>query len=384
MSVLSSSGVGVWLAWWVVTSAWVPAWGAPAGREVVATGKGFAILREELDQVVVEQKVVLQGMGRRLTREDEIQLEAETLERLVIRRMLLERAVAEDREEARARVDKGIAEQKALLGSDEAYRRQILRGGVQVEAFEARLHEQAVADQVITREWRDKVEVTDEQMRAFYERGVDVSARELEARVARLEQEDRGLASYREATNRLATLRQTNLDRLVRPEQARARMLVLFTKDPLTGRPLADETRQLKRERMERLRDRVTAGEDFAALAIEFSEEADAARNRAEYFAVKAKISLPELREAIFSLPLNQVSGVITTELGLYLIEVLARPPAGKVPFDEARSDIQALLERQEIEQRLPAWFEQLKREFEVEIVGKGGGGTPPKETRPT
>jgi parvulin-like peptidyl-prolyl isomerase len=353
----------------VVVSFATGAWGAPAGREVVARGKGFAVFREELDQLVIEQKVLLQSTGRRLTREEEIRLEAETLERLVVRRMLVERATTEDRRRAREHVDQGIAEQKARMGSEEAYRRQILKGGVQPEVFEARLHEQAVADQVVAEEWRGKVTVTDDQILDYYERGVDVQARELQSLVARLEVEDAASVFYQDATNRLAMIRQTNLARLERPEQARARMLVLFSKDPLTGRLLPEEVRQVKRERLDRIRARVLAGEDFAVLASEFSEESDAARNRAEYLASKAQVTLPELREALFGLPLGQLSEVIVTDLGLYLVQVLERPTPGKVTFQEAREEIRSLLEHQETQKRLPAWIETLKHEFEV-VVG--------------
>jgi len=336
--------------------------------EVAARGKGFRVMQSEIDQLVVEQKVLLRNMGRSVGAEEEALLEARTLDRLVVREILRLMATEEDQRVAREGVEAAIAEQKARMGSEDAYRRQILKSGNTVEDFERRLSDQAISDRVIEREIRSKVQVTDEQVRAFYDEGIDVAARELVEVVGRLEAEGRDTAFYRDATNRLAIIRQTNLDRLVRPEQARARLLVLFSKDPITKLPLAQEVQRSKKERLERLRKRVLDGEDFATLAAEFSEEPEAARNRGEYLATKAQLTLPELREALFTLPLNQVSGVITTDLGFYLVEVLERPPAGRVSLAEAEVEIRRVLIGQETEKRLPVWFEQLKRDYAVEL----------------
>jgi parvulin-like peptidyl-prolyl isomerase len=350
-----------------------------AADRILARGKGFTIEQVEVDDRVVEQKVLLQSMGRRVTADEEQLLEEQTLDRLVIRAILLQLATEGERVEARRLVSQRVAEEKEKLGSDDAYRRKILKSGTTPEAFEERMVDQTITDQVIQREIRSKLTVSDEQVRAYYDEGVDVQAAELRTVVARLKAENQDTTFYRDATNRLAIIQQTNLDRLVRPEQARARMLVLFTKHPVSGQLLPEDARRSKRERLARLRLRVLAGDDFAALAREFSEEPDAQRNNAEYLAAKEKVTLAPLREALFSLPLNQVSDIIETDLGYYLIEVLERPPGGKVPFEEAQHDIRQLLLSQEVEKRLPAWFEALKREYEVELTQQ----PPPPETGP-
>jgi hypothetical protein len=230
---------------------------------------------------------------------------------------------------------------------------------------------QAIADRVVDREVRSKITISEDAIRAFYEEGVDVQARELQRELAAMGDE-KG-AAYQEAANRLALMRKTNLERLVRPEQARAHMLVLFTKDPKTRLPLPEHVQSSKKERIERLRTRVKNGESFVALATEFSEEPDAARNRAEYLATKEQITLPELKKAIFELPLNEVSEVIETDLGFYLVQVLERTPGGKVPMDEAREDIRKHLVDQEADRRLPSWFEGLKVEYGVQLMTRAG-----------
>ena len=349
-------------------------WGSAVAAglgEVVARGKGFEIRQSEVDDLVVEQKVLLRGAKQPVRPEDEAVLEERTLERLVVREILLRMATSEERERARRMVDENLAAQKVRMGSEEAYRRQLFKSGTTPEVFAERMLAQSIADQVISREVRSQVEVTEEQVRRYYDEGEDVRTREARLLAERLRKEGQNTTAYRDATNRLATLRQTNLERLVRPEQARARMLVLFTRDPLTRRPLSEDLQRTKRERAERLRQRALAGEDFGALAAEFSEEPDAARNRAEYMATRSEVTFPELRQALFTLPVGQLSEVLRTELGYYVVEVLERPTPGKVSFEEAQEDIREHLRNQETEQRLPAWFERIKREYEVEITGR-------------
>jgi parvulin-like peptidyl-prolyl isomerase len=370
----ATAAVPRWRAWPMVGLSLLLLWGSAvaAGRgEVVARGKGFEIRQGEVDDLVVEQKVLLRGARQAVRPEDEALLEERTLERLVVREILLRMATSEERERARRMVDESLAAQKVRLGSEEAYRRQLFKSGTTPEVFAERMLAQSIADQVIARELRSQVEVTEEQVRRYYDEGEDVRTREARLLAERLGKESPGTTAYRDATNRLATLRQTNLERLVRPEQARARMLVLFTRDPLTRRPLSEDLQRTKRERAERLRQRALAGEDFGALAAEFSEEPDAARNRAEYMATRSEVTFPELRQALFTLPVGQLSDVLRTELGYYVVEVLERPTPGKVSFEEAREDIREHLRSQETEQRMPAWFERIKREYEVEIIGR-------------
>jgi parvulin-like peptidyl-prolyl isomerase len=78
--------------------------------------------------------------------------------------------------------------------------------------------------------------------------------------------------------------------------------------------------------------------------------------------------SLPALRDALFSMPTNQLSEVIETPIGYYLVRVKERRPEGKAEFDDVKDGIRDLLLTQEVEKRLPDWFSQLEKEYEVEV----------------
>jgi len=98
-------------------------------------------------------------------------------------------------------------------------------------------------------------------------------------------------------------------------------------------------------------------------------DDPDVARSGGEYSTTRDNVALPELKAALFSLPIGQLSGIVTTPLGFYIIKVAERNPAGKIPFDKAEKEIQTLLVNQEVEKRMPVYYEQLKKDFAVQIL---------------
>jgi len=137
----------------------------------------------------------------------------------------------------------------------------------------------------------------------------------------------------------------------------------------VTHEPLPPEVEAAKKVRIEKALARLKDGEDFGKVAREVSDDPDVARSGGEYSTTRDNVALPELKAALFSLPIGQLSGIVTTPLGFYIIKVAERNPAGKIPFDKAEKEIQTLLVNQEVEKRMPAYYEQLKKDFAVQIL---------------
>ncbi len=337
---------------------------------VVVRGKAFEIRQSQLDERAIELRVSAGTRGETPTAAQQRRLETQALDQLILANVLPRRASAEDQAKAQERANEIVAERKRQAGSEDAYRRQLLASGSRPEIFEKRALELALVDRVIENEVKSKVTVTDEQVRAFYDHGTDLLSREVQALAERLAVTNKDSVFYRDATNRLGQLLTSNRARLDRPEQARARILVLFTIDPTTQRPLSEDARRSKRERITQLRQRIKTGEDLAQLAAEYSEEPEADRNKGEYVARANRVVLPELKEALFSSSLGTISDVLTTSIGYYIVQVLERTPGGRPTFEQAEKDIREYLLRQAVEMRLPDWLDQVKKENDVVIVG--------------
>jgi parvulin-like peptidyl-prolyl isomerase len=134
------------------------------------------------------------------------------------------------------------------------------------------------------------------------------------------------------------------------------------------------------REKAEMVMQRLKNGEDFAALAREFSLGPEAERGGdLGYF---ARGVLPEAFDrVIFSLPPGKVSGIIETPYGYHIFKVLERQRSGKRVLAEQRELAEAKLKRDKEDREYAGWLERLRRESIIKInepvlrsVGREGG----------
>jgi len=77
-----------------------------------------------------------------------------------------------------------------------------------------------------------------------------------------------------------------------------------------------------KLERLRELKDRVAAGEEFAALAREYSEDPGTAPRGGDVGCFKRGELMPEFEQAAFDLKLGEVSEPVLTAAGYHLIQV--------------------------------------------------------------
>ena len=83
---------------------------------------------------------------------------------------------------------------------------------------------------------------------------------------------------------------------------------------------------------MEGLLKRARAGEDFAKLAKEYSEDPGSKDKGGEYKFPRGQM-VPEFEAAAFSLGTNQVSDIVTTRFGYHIIKLSEKIPARKVEY---------------------------------------------------
>lgn len=113
-------------------------------------------------------------------------------------------------------------------------------------------------------------------------------------------------------------------------------------------------------DRAAALHQRLLAGEDFAALAREHSEDALSAPRGGAVGQV-AEADLPEdLGPLVFSLEPGRPGAPVTTERGLYLLEVEAVQPARLQALDEVRAQVAEQAARAELERRYARAAEEL------------------------
>ncbi len=128
-----------------------------------------------------------------------------------------------------------------------------------------------------------------------------------------------------------------NRDQFITPDSVRARHILVLVKP--TDSP---ELKKVKREAIERLLARARAGEDFAKLAMEHSDDPVSKVRGGDLGFFPRKAMVAPFDSAAFSLKVGEVSGVVETSYGYHIIKVEARRPGKELAFDDVKNDIMA------------------------------------------
>jgi parvulin-like peptidyl-prolyl isomerase len=123
----------------------------------------------------------------------------------------------------------------------------------------------------------------------------------------------------------------------------------------------AEETLALMRT----LREEIVAGKVFAKAAKEMSQDATASSG-GDWGWVEPEQFRNELRDALLKLDAGEVSDVVETPEGLYLLLAEKKRSATVKSFDEVRDEIETDLRRRQIEELSENWINRLRKKYSV------------------
>src|SRR5208283_3661248 len=296
------------------------------GNKVLAQGKGVKVTRSQLDDEVIRLKAQAAGRNQSIPPEQMGLMERQVLEQLIQLQLLEASATEADKAAGKALAEKRFEEAKKRLGTEEALTRQLRLMGATREELMSKWTESATAETVLKREL--KVNITDADARKYYD-----------DHPARFEE----------------------------PEMVRASHILLVTTDPKTNTELTEDQKLAKRKEMEGLLKRARAGEDFAKLAQEYSEDPGSKDKGGEYTFARRQM-VPEFEAAAFSLNTNQVSDIVTTKYGYHIIKLSEKIPARKVELAKVADRVKESLAMQAVQKQFGAYYEKLKAGAGVEI----------------
>lgn len=115
---------------------------------------------------------------------------------------------------------------------------------------------------------------------------------------------------------------------------------------------------------------RAKAGEDFAALAKECSEDTGSKDNGGLYENFGRGQMVKPFEDACFSVSPGQISGIVETQFGYHIIQVVERKKETR-PLAEAKSDIEAAIKGQKQGALYNDLMTRVKKESGFEVVAK-------------
>ena len=152
--------------------------------------------------------------------------------------------------------------------------------------------------------------------------------------------------------------------RLTLPEQVRVRHILLSWK-PL-GKP---DDRAALLEQMQAILDKARAGEDFAQLAGEYSDDSSRLHGGDVGFFRRGQM-VPPFETAAFALQQpGDISDIVETNFGLHIIRLEERKQSYLVPLDEVREKLRAHISEEKVAKAEAQEKARLRAEADIEIL---------------
>jgi peptidyl-prolyl cis-trans isomerase C len=273
-----------------------------ADVRVVATVNGDPITLAEFQER-------FSRAGFKPEREAEREVKEEFLNRLIERKMMLREAQRRRIKVGLPEINKRIAALKDEHGKDVT---DILAGlGIDFEKWKSDIWEDMMIERLIAHDVNRRISVASSEVRQYYQ----ANSREFE-----------------------------------KPEQVRARQIVVATEE---------EARKV----MELLQPRAA---DFAATARAKSTAPEAERGGdLGYF---ARGEMPAEFNVVFDLPRNGMSGIVKSPYGFHIFKLEDRRKAGRISFEDAYKDIAEKLRREKEDKRYKAWLKELRSRTKFEV----------------
>ena len=151
-------------------------------------------------------------------------------------------------------------------------------------------------------------------------------------------------------------------EKFTRPEQVKASH-ILIKADP----EMDENSKRKSRREIEKIRERVEKGEDFAELAREVSQGPSSAKGGDLGYFGRGDMVKP-FEEAAFSLKPGEVSDVVETRFGYHLIKATDRREESTIQYQEVKERLQGVLKQAKVNQEVGEYIRKLREKADVEI----------------
>jgi len=143
----------------------------------------------------------------------------------------------------------------------------------------------------------------------------------------------------------------------------RVRLQMIALPVPVGGDPAVKEEQRVKAQTILK---RIRAGEPFENLASEFAPAS--ARSGGDIGFVEKGSMNPAIDEVAFGLKPGEISDVIETPQGLYIIRALDRRGGGSLTVKATREDVEERLYRDKMEKKYAEWIVERRQKAHIEI----------------
>jgi peptidyl-prolyl cis-trans isomerase C len=293
-----------------------------ASKDKVAIVNGSIITNAELDREVSLVRQRFANMGRPMGEVQLLTIKNQVLESLISRELLYQESQKKGVKVNKEKLETEYEGLKKRFPSEEEFKSRLSSLKISEVDVKTQIERGLVIQEFIDEEIGGKVMVPEKDVKTYYD---------------------------------------THPDSFKQPEQVRASHILIKVD------PKADESKKAAaRKKLEEIRRRLLKGEEFVALAREFSEGPTNVRGGDLGYFRRGQMVKP-FEDTAFALKVGELSEVVETQFGFHLIKVTGKKPQTTIAYVDIKERLQKYLKDEKVQQEVTVYIEELKTKSKVE-----------------
>lgn len=291
-------------------------------QDKVAVVNGSVITRADFDREMRSALGRLSSTGEPVPQAQLSQLKEEVFTKLIGRELLYQESQNKGIKVNEAAINEQLVMLKKRFPGEAEFKKMLSQMNLSEVDVKSQFERSLAIQEFIDKQFVQKVTVSDKEVRAYYD---------------------------------------SNPVYFKQPEQVRASH-ILVSIDPQKDPSQKAESRK----KIEDIQQKLKKGEDFSALAKEYSQ-CPSGREGGDLGYFQRGQMVKPFEQAAFALRPGEVSDIVETKFGYHLIRLTDKKPEGVVPYEQIKDRIGQYLKQEKAEKDVASYVQNLEEKAKVE-----------------
>ena len=321
---------GPWIFRAAIITTFVLVWPTAYGQETqtikdpVALVNGVKITNNEYERELNLYLQQASQQGRQVPEMMMPKIKNEILNNLIDRELLFQESRKKNIDINTEQVDQQLKDIKARFPSQAEFEKVIAQMKLSETDVKSQIKRNMAIRELIDGQVTEKINITDEETKAYYD---------------------------------------SHPDLFKKPEQVKASHILIKVDASAT------ETQKAQaRIELVKIQQKLKNGEDFAALAKEYSQGPSNVKGGDLGYFGRGQMVKP-FENAAFALKPNEVSEIVETRFGYHLIKVVDKQPGKTMAYAEVKDQLNRSLKREKIQEGAKLYIDNLKKDANINLL---------------
>ena len=283
----------------------------------------------------------MRRIGQNLTPQQKSQLVGAIIEKEIVRELMYQEGRAKGNSVSPETVEKELQDFKKSQGSEDEFQQALKVRGISEDELKKGIEVDLIAKELLDQRVKGKIHVTDTQVKKFFE--------------------DR-----KESFKRPEAFRVRHIFIAYVPYE------VVQNTPPEEMKEKADGYRAASRKKIDEVYGKIQAGGNFEDLAKQYSEDKGSAGKGGDLDFMYKGVFDPMFDQAVGKLKIGETSGIVETEFGYHIVQLLETKPPGYASFADVEESIQKHLFMTEAQKLVGRYIEALRKKADIIVYYRG------------